>query len=71
VQSYNGEVLMVALPSELPLVVVEVVAMQGGIGPGTKTMKLENGVEVKVPGFVGVGETIVVRTADASYMKRA
>jgi len=72
VRTLDGEVLQVILPSEVPLVAQEVTGLQGGgTGPGTKTMKLDNGVEVKVPAFVDVGDTIVVRTADGAYLKRA
>ncbi|MCG8443264.1 MAG: elongation factor P, partial [Caulobacterales bacterium] len=36
-----------------------------------KPAVLENGVRTSVPPFVGVGEKIVVMTADGSYIRRA
>jgi len=36
-----------------------------------KPATLENGVRTTVPPFVGVGENVVISTADGSYVKRA
>ena len=70
VRSFRGEPLNVELPKEVEMVVSQEVKVYGGEGPVTKVVALENGIEVKVPGFVDVGEIIVVKTADASYSRR-
>jgi elongation factor P len=35
-----------------------------------KPAKMENGLRVMVPPFIGTGDKIVVRTADSSYVER-
>ena len=71
VRSYQGEPLFVTLPQSVELKVEELIQGFGGSGPTTNIVLASGGVEVKCPGFIGVGETIVVNTADSSYMRRA
>jgi len=54
----------------------EVVAAEGELGGGkneavVRMVTLENGTSLKVPGFVNVGERIVVNTQEHEYVKRA
>ena len=54
----------------------EVVAAEGELGGGkneavVRMVTLDNGASLKVPGFINVGERIVVNTIDHQYSKRA
>ena len=51
--------------------VLEEIQQFGGTGsPITKLVDVGSGIEVKTPGFVNKGETIVVKTADATYARK-
>ncbi|MBK9124976.1 MAG: elongation factor P [Chloroflexi bacterium] len=70
--SYEGEILDYELPTSVDLEVVEsemAVAGDTANNP-TKKVKVETGLEVRVPMFVNVGDTIRIKTEDGSYMTR-
>ena len=46
--------------------------IKGQTAPSSyKSAKLENGLRVQVPPFIGTGEKIVVSTDEVAYVKRA
>lgn len=70
--SYENEILDYELPSSVDLEVIEsemAVAGDTANNP-TKRVTVEGGLEVKVPMFVNVGDTIRIKTEDGSYMTR-
>jgi elongation factor P len=69
---YQGEPLDVELPSSVDLEVVEAEAsVRGDTATGvTKKVKTQTGLEVTVPGFVEVGNTIRVDTRTGAYVTR-
>ena len=73
VQSYEGTPLAVKLPDTVVMVVAETEPTIKGqtAASSYKPGKLENGMRVMVPPFLGSGEKIVVNTADSTYVKRA
>jgi elongation factor P len=71
VQSYEGSVIALVLPAEMEVRVAEELNSLGGAGEAvTKVVRLTNGVDLKTPGHVSVGDTIIVRTEDASYVSK-
>jgi len=73
VNFYSGRAIGVELP---PSVVLTVVETEPGIKNATATTsfkpaRMETGITVQVPPFVGTGERIKVSTNDGSYMERA
>jgi len=68
----EGDVVGIHLPASVVLEVVEADPVVKGqtATSSYKPAKLSNGVKTMVPPFVEVGEKIVVRTEDASYMER-
>lgn len=73
VVSYQGKNISVELPEDATLEVVEADAVIKGqtASSSYKPAVLENGVRVMVPPFIGVGDRIVVKTADGAYVERA
>ena len=73
VVSYEGKHIAVELPEEVVLEVVEADAVVKGqtAASSNKPAVLENGVRVMVPPFIGVGDKVVVKTADGAYVERA
>ena len=73
VTSFEGEVLGVALPINVPFKVIETEpAVKGDTATGaTKFAKIETGFQIKVPLFIDEGETVVVNTVDGKYQGRA
>jgi elongation factor P len=69
---YNGQVLDLDLPAAIPLKVVETEpGVQGDrVGNATKPAKLETGITVQVPLFIGEGEVIRVDTRTSQYISR-
>jgi elongation factor P len=69
---YQGEPLDVELPTSVDLEVVEAEAsVRGDTATGvTKKVKTQTGLEVTVPGFVEVGNTIRVDTRTGAYVTR-
>lgn len=73
VESYEGRSIGVALPDQVTLEVVEAEPVVKGqtAASSYKPAKLENGVRILVPPFVGVGERVVVDTNELTYVRRA
>ena len=69
---YNGSPLDVEFPSSVDLEVVEAeTAIRGDTATGvTKKVVTETGLEVQVPQFVKVGDTIRVNTETGYYVTR-
>jgi elongation factor P len=69
---YEGEALDVELPLSIDLLVVEAEpAVRGDTATGvTKRVVTETGLQVHVPAFIEVGNTIRVNTANGSYVTR-
>jgi elongation factor P len=73
VNFYDGRPIGLELP---PSVVLTVVETEPGIKNATATTtfkpaKMETGITVQVPPFIGQGEKIKVSTNDGTYMERA
>jgi elongation factor P len=73
VEYYEGNPIDIELP---PTVDLKVVETEPGIKGGSATnvgkpAKLETGLIVQVPPFIGEGETIRVDTAEGKYLERA
>ena len=70
---YQGEPLDIELPLTVDLKVVEAeMAVRGDTATGvTKRVVTETGLEVQVPAFVNVGDTIRVDSRSGSYITRA
>ena len=73
VTSYEGEVLGVALPINVPFKVIETEpAVRGDTATGaTKYAVIETGFQIKVPLFISEGEVVIVNTVDGKYQGRA
>jgi elongation factor P len=73
VESHEGRSIGVALPDQVTLEVVEAEPVVKGqtAASSYKPAKLENGVRLLVPPFVGVGERVVVDTNEITYVRRA
>ena len=73
VESHEGRAIGVALPDQVTLEVVEAEPVVKGqtAASSYKPAKLENGVRILVPPFVGVGERVVVDTNELTYVRRA
>jgi elongation factor P len=71
-QLYNGQVINIELPKNVPLKVeyAEDVVRGDTSGPVTKEAKLETGVTVRVPSFVKTGDIISVDTTTGAYRER-
>ena len=73
VMLFEGRAVDIELPATVDLKVVET---EPGIKSAsatnvTKAAKLETGLTVQVPPFIGEGEVIRVDTADGKYLERA
>ncbi len=73
VTSFEGEILGVALPINVPFVVTETEpAVRGDTATSaTKNATIETGFQIKVPLFISEGETVIVNTVDGKYQGRA
>ena len=69
----DGKPISVELPLQVVCEVVETEPVIKGqtVSSSYKPAILDNSVRTAVPPFVGVGDKIVVATADASYVERA
>jgi len=69
---YDGEPLDVELPLSIDLLIVEAdPAVRGDTATGvTKRVVTETGLQVQVPAFIEVGDTIRVNTSNGSYVTR-
>lgn len=73
VELHEERAISVQLPETVVMKIVEADPVVKGqtASSSYKPAILENGVRVLVPPFISAGESIVVRTADNSYMERA
>jgi elongation factor P len=73
VESHEGKPIGITLPDQVTLQVVEAEPVVKGqtAASSYKPAKLENGVRVMVPPFIGVGERVVVDTNELTYVRRA
>jgi elongation factor P len=73
VESHEGRPIGISIPDQVTLAVVEAEPVVKGqtAASSYKPAKLENGVRVLVPPFVGVGERVVVDTNELTYVRRA
>jgi elongation factor P len=73
VESHEGRPIGVSLPDQVTLEVVEAEPVVKGqtAASSYKPAKLENGVRILVPPFVGAGERFVVDTNELTYVRRA
>jgi elongation factor P len=73
VQSYEGEVISVALPDHATMQITEADAVVKGqtASSSYKPAILENGRRVMVPPHIEAGTRVVVATADGTYVERA
>ena len=73
VLNYEGRPVTVQIPKKIEYTVVEAPdAVRGDTATSTsKTVKLDNGLEIKVPMFIKQGEKILVNTDTGEYSARA
>jgi elongation factor P len=73
VEFFEGRAISVELPATVDLTVVETEPSLKGatVSNVTKPAKLETGLVVQVPPFIGQGEKIRVNTAEGTYQERA
>jgi elongation factor P len=71
--TFEGEAIDVELPTTVDMEVVEAeLAVAGDTATGTlKKVRLETGMEVQVPLFIEVGDTIRIDTRNGKYVTRA
>lgn len=70
---YNGRAIGIQLPERLTLEIVETapVMKTATKTASTKPAKLENGVSINVPEFIGSGERVRVNPNTGEYLERA
>jgi elongation factor P len=73
VESYEGAQVSATLPETVVLEVTESEPVVKGqtAASSYKPAIMDNGVRVLVPPFIAVGDKVVVRTADSTYVERA
>jgi len=73
VVSFEEEILGLALPTSVPLKVIECESAVRGdtVNRAMKLCKVETGLELKVPLFINDGDVILVRTDNGAYDGRA
>ena len=73
VEFYEGKPISVELPATVDMTVVETEpGLKGAtVSNVTKPAKMETGLMVQVPPFIGEGEKIRVNTAEGTYVERA
>jgi len=69
---YKGEAIDVELPTSVDLKVIEAeMAIRGDTATGvTKKVRVETGLQVQVPNFVNVDDTIRIDTRTGAYVTR-
>lgn len=69
---YKGEAIDIELPTSVDLKVTEAdMAIRGDTATGvTKKVRVQTGLQVQVPNFVNVGDTIRVDTRTGDYVTR-
>ena len=70
---FEGEMLGMNLPDKVVMKIVATEdAVKGNTSQGAqKDATLENGMTIKVPLFIGEGESVLVSTKDGKYVSRA
>ncbi len=70
---YEERAITVAIPEQVVLEVAETEPVVKGqtAANSYKPAMMSNGTRTTVPPFVGVGERLIINTADGSYVKRA
>jgi elongation factor P len=73
VEFYEGKPISVELPATVEMTVVETEpGLKGAtVSNVTKPAKMETGLVVQVPPFIGEGEKIRVNTSEGTYQERA
>lgn len=73
IQLYRGEPINISLPANITLTISETDPVIKGatVTSSYKPAILENGVKVMVPPYITVGEKIVVKTEDSTFVERA
>ena len=73
VESYEGKPLGISLPDQVTLQIVEADPVVRGqtASSSYKPAKLENGLRIMVPPFIGAGERVLVDTNEVTYIRRA
>lgn len=73
VESHEGRAIGVQLPEHVTLEVVETEPTVKGqtASSSYKPSKVDNGLRVMIPPYMGVGERIIVNTETMEYVKRA
>jgi elongation factor P len=67
----DGRLLDIVLPPQIPLKVADTAPPgHGGLNSSWKEARLETGLQIMVPLFIGKGETIRVDTATKKYVGR-
>jgi len=72
-ESYEERPIGISLPDHVTLEIVETEPVLKGqtATSSYKPAKLENGLRVMVPPFIGTGDRIIVDTNEVTYLKRA
>lgn len=72
-QMHEGRPISIRFPQQVTLEVVEADPVIKGQSASSsyKPAKLENGLRILVPPFIGAGERIVVDTTEVTYLRRA
>lgn len=73
-QTFEGKFIGIILPLRVTLKVIEAdpsVAGNTADGKVDKVVKLETGLEMRVPGFVNQDESIIINTETWEYLERA
>jgi elongation factor P len=70
---HDGKVVSYEIPASVDLLVTDTPPVIKGATATNqlKEAKLETGLTTRVPGFIVIGETIRISTADGSYLSRA
>jgi elongation factor P len=74
IQSYEGKFIGAILPQRVKLKVIEAdpsVAGNTADGKVDKMVKLETGLEMRVPGFINNGDDLIINTETGEYQERA
>lgn len=72
-EMYNEEVISAAVPEKIICIIdtTEPVIKGQTVTSSFKPAILDNGVRVMVPPFINIGDKVVVRTTDCTYLERA
>ena len=73
VEFYKEKPLSIELPATVILEIIETDPVIKGatVTSSPKLATLANGIKVKVPQYLGIGEKIVIKTEDSTYVERA